>query len=360
MQALTSESSKPASYWRDLAKPYSTPQLHRSVAQLGVTFGVFLALWVAAYLSLQISYLLTLALSVPAACFVVRLFMIQHDCGHASFFQSKRACNWVGFCLGVITLTPYQYWRQTHNYHHSHSGDLDFRGLGDILTKTVAEYESMSWWGKLRYRLYRNPLVLLGIGPAFHFLIKHRYPWDIPGHWKEAWRSVWLTNLALAVIILIAGNTIGYATFFMVQAPITLIACTIGVWLFYVQHQFEDTYWHRHKDWNYFEAALHGSSYLVLPRWLQWLTANIGIHHVHHLSAGIPNYRLEECMQNHPELQASPRVTLADSWRLLTLTLWDEADQQLISFRQHRKRRAAGQPAPAAPAPEQQEASGAA
>jgi omega-6 fatty acid desaturase (delta-12 desaturase) len=331
-----------------MLEPYWGPDARRSVMQL-ITSGVPLAvLWYAMLRSLEVSYVLTLLLALPAAGFTIRLFIIQHDCGHGSFFHSRRARDWTGFAIGVVTLIPYQYWRKTHAYHHAHSGDLDFRGFGDVDTLTVAEYRALPRVRRLQYRLYRHPLVLLGLGPAFQFIVKHRYPWDIPRDWKHAWRSVWWTNAAIAALALVLGLAVGWQRFLMVQLPITLLSGSIGVWLFYVQHQYEDTYWHRHEDWDFFDAALEGSSHLVLPRPLQWITGNIGIHHVHHLSSRIPNYRLQECMDANPALQRATRITLRDAWRLMHLTLWDDEARQLVRFRdvaagprRNRERRAA-------------------
>ncbi len=294
------------------------------------------------YFSLSVSYWLTLALAIPTAAFLVRLFMIQHDCGHGSYFTSKKARDAVGFVLGVLTLTPYHYWKKTHAYHHSHSGDLDFRGFGDIQTWTLKEYLSHSRYKRLSYRIYRNPIVLLSLGPAFHFFVKHRFPWDIPRSWRNAWLGVWYTNLTIALIVLVMTYTMGLGTFLMVQIPITLISCSTGVWLFYVQHQFEETYWHEHENWNYFDAALNGSSHLVLPRPLQWMTANIGIHHVHHLNSQIPFYKLEECMNSCKELQQATKITIRDSWHLFRLTLWDEENTRMITFGDLRRLRRQG------------------
>jgi len=321
-----------AHFTRMLA-PYWGADDRRSVVQLLASILPFIALWVAMLWSLQVSYALTLLLAFPAAGFLMRLFMIQHDCGHGSFFRSRRARDWVGFSIGVLTLIPYHYWRKTHAHHHAHSGNLDFRGFGDINTLTVREYNALPPLKRLGYRVYRSPPVLFGIGPAFHFVVKHRYPWDVPRDWKQAWRSVWGTNAAVAVIVVTLGLTVGWQRFLMVQAPITLFAASLGVWLFYVQHQFDETYWHKHEDWDFFDAALQGSSYLALPAPLQWMTANIGLHHVHHLSSRIPNYRLQECMEANPDLQVAKRIRIRDTWRLMRLTLWDEERNRLIGFR---------------------------
>jgi omega-6 fatty acid desaturase (delta-12 desaturase) len=321
-------------FWNETLAPYLGADARRSVTQLLSSAVPFLGFWALAYWSLAVSYWLTLFLALGATGFLMRLFMIQHDCGHGSFFRSRRARDTLGFIIGVLTLTPYEYWRKTHAYHHAHSGDLDLRGFGDIDTLTIQEYYARSWWGRLGYRLYRHPAILFGPGAIFHFVIIHRFPWNVPRAWKQAWKSVWMTNLALAGIVVGMTVTIGFGSFLLVHGPIVLFTCSAGVWIFYVQHQFEDTYWHRSENWDYYDAALEGSSYLVLPGPLRWLTADIGIHHVHHLSARIPNYRLKEAMDAVPELQNPTRVTLWDSMKLLGLTLWDEAEERLVSFRE--------------------------
>ena len=321
-----------------LVEPFVGADDRRSVLQLLTSVIPFVTLWILAWRALDVGYWLTVLLALPTAGFLMRMFMIQHDCGHGSFFTSRRARDVVGFCIGVLTLVPYQYWRKTHAYHHAHSGDLDFRGFGDIDTLTLREYRARSFWGRMAYRVYRHPLVLFGIGPLFHFVVKHRYPWDIPRNWTQAWRSVWLTNLALAILTAGVVVLVGWKAFLAVHVPVVLFTTSLGVWLFYVQHQFEDTYWHRHDDWDYYDAALQGSSCLALPRPLQWITANIGIHHVHHLSARIPNYKLQECMDAVPEFQEVTRLTLRDSWRLTRLALWDEDALELISFREAGRR----------------------
>ncbi len=293
----------------------------------------FFALWMGAFVALQVSYFLTLALAIPAAGFLVRLFMIQHDCGHGSYFRSRRARDVVGFCIGIMTLTPYHYWRRTHAHHHAHSGHLDLRGFGDVDTLTVREYLARTPRGRLAYRIYRHPLTLLGLGPVVHFVVNHRYPWKVPREWRQAWASIWWTNACIVGVLLVAGATVGLTPFLLVQVPITLLAGSAGILLFYVQHQFEETYWHGDPDWDYFEAAIHGSSHLALPRPLQWLTASIGIHHVHHLSSRIPNYRLQACLDANPAFQQATRVTLGDVARLFRLTLWDEEAGRMVGFR---------------------------
>lgn len=327
--------------WMELVAPFRGADTRRSVIQLTLTVVCFAAFWSLAFLSLEWHYGVTLLFAVPTAGFLMRLFLIQHDCGHGSYFLSRRARDTVGFMIGVLLLTPYQYWRRTHAYHHAHSGDLDFRGFGDVDTLTVREYQGLSLLRRIGYRLYRHPLILLSVGPLFHFLIKHRYPWDIPKTWKQAWASVWWTNLALVGVVIVASLTIGLQRFFLVQAPVTVVASAAGVWLFYVQHQFEETYWHRHESWDYFDSAVQGSSHLALPRPLAWLTAHIGIHHVHHLSALVPNYRLAECLDANPEFGRATTLRIRDTVGLFRLTLWDEDSERLIGFSDLRKGRRA-------------------
>ena len=327
--------------WKRVLSPYFGPDNKRSLRQLVGTSILFLALWAGMLWSLQFSYWITLALSIPTAAILMRLFVIQHDCGHGSFFTSQRWANTVGMVLGILTLTPYHYWRKTHALHHAHSGDLDMRGFGDIDTITVTEYEALSGLNRLYYRVYRNPFVIFGPGALFHFVVKHRWPWDMPWAWKREWRSVWITNAALIGLVVAAHFTIGLKTFFLVQAPVTAVACALGVWLFYVQHQFEETYWYDHENWNYYDAGLHGSSYLVLPPLLQWLTASIGVHHVHHLSARIPNYRLQKAHDENKELWEVSRMSIKDGLKTLHLALWDEDTRKLISFGEYRRLKAA-------------------
>lgn len=285
------------------------------------------------YRSLEVGYWATLLLAIPAAGLLVRLFIFQHDCGHGSFLPKQSLNNAIGFVIGVLTLTPYDYWRRTHAIHHATAGDLDRRDFGEITTLTVQEYLALSPLRRLVYRLYRHPIVLFGIGPAYLFIVKHRLPLDIPWSWKREWRSVLWTNLALVGVFVLAWQTIGIVAFLKVQAPITLIAGSAGVWLFYIQHQFEDTYWRHHPEWDYHEASIQGSSYYDLPKILNWLTGNIGVHHVHHLCSLIPNYRLHKCLRENEYLQAVTRLTLRDSLRCVRFSLWCEESRRLIPFR---------------------------
>ncbi len=327
--------------WNRLLEPYLGADTRKSVTQLLTSVLPFVALWWLALRSLEVGYWLTLLVAIPSAGFMMRMFMIQHDCGHGSFFRSRAARDWVGRAIGVVLLTPYDYWKRTHAYHHAHSGDLDFRGFGDVDTLTVREYLSSPRAQRFRYRLYRHPLVLFGIAPFFLFLVKHRFPWDIPRDWKQAWAGVWWTNLAIVGVVVAMGATIGLERFLLVQVPITLLASTAGVWMFYVQHQYEDTYWQWHGQWDYYDASLYGSSYLVLPKPLQWLTASIGVHHVHHMSARIPNYKLQQVHDENPEFQVVERVRFRDTLKLINLALWDEESGRLVRFKDLRKARAA-------------------
>ncbi len=327
--------------WNSILKPYWGADTRKSVTQIVTSAVPFALLWYAMLRSLEVGYWLTLILAVPAAGFMMRLFMIQHDCGHGSFFHSRKARDWVGRVIGVLLLTPYDYWKRTHAYHHAHSGDLDFRGFGDVDTFTVREYLSWSRGRRMRYRLYRHPLVLFVIGPIYLFVLKHRYPYDIPRDWTRAWRGVWWTNGAIVGVVVLMGELVGYRDFFMVQIPVTMIASSLGVWMFYVQHQFEHTYWNWHENWDYYDASLHGSSYLVLPKPLQWITANIGVHHVHHMSARIPNYKLQQVHDDNPEFQVVTKVRFRDTLRLIGLALWDEEHERLIRFKDLKELKAA-------------------
>ncbi len=341
MNDLSPERARVA-HFNSLLAPFQGANDRRAVIQLTLTAGAFFALWYVMLRSLEIHYLLTLLLTVPTAGFLIRLFMIQHDCGHGSFFNSRRASSVVGHWIGVFTLLPYDYWRRTHAHHHAHSGDLDLRGFGDVETLTVEEYLSLSDGGQRRYRIYRNPFVLFGLGALWHFVIKQRYPSNVPKSWHRAWRSIWLTNLSLAALVGVMVTLVGWDRVLLVHTPIIVMTTSVGVWLFYVQHQFEDTYWEQKPEWDYYDAALKGSSHLVLPAPIRWMTASIGLHHVHHLSPRIPNYRLHECLKATPEFQTATKVTFRESWLLTRLHLWDAASGRLIGFPELRARESRG------------------
>jgi omega-6 fatty acid desaturase (delta-12 desaturase) len=324
--------------WTTVLQSYRGADHIRSVTEILVTAIPFALLWVLMWASLGFTYWLTLLIALPAAGFLVRLFMIQHDCGHGSFFRNRHANDWVGRVLGIVTLTPYDQWRETHAVHHATSGNLNNRGIGDIDTLTVCEYLVLSRWGRLRYRLYRNPAVMFGIGPAYLFLLKNRLPVGSRRGGRRAWLSTGITNAAIAAAVVSVISLVGVGPFLLVHLPIMLLAASIGVWLFYVQHQFENTFWATHQNWTLHEAALHGSSHYDLPPVLQWMSANIGIHHVHHLCSRIPFYRLPYVLKHHPALQTATKLTVAESVKCVRLVLWDETERRLVSFRHLRDR----------------------
>lgn len=302
----------------------------RSLRQLLNTLLPYFAIVTAMFLMLDVSVWLTLLLALPAAGFAMRAFIICHDCGHGSFFSSQVANRWVGFVTGVITFTPSHAWSRQHAKHHASSGNLDKRGTGDVWTLTVQEYLSSPWWKRAQYRLYRHPAVLLGVGPAYMFFLHHRF-WRKGDDAASRW-SVVATNVSLLAIALLASLTLGWKEYLLVQIPIMLIAGTMGVWLFYVQHQFEGTYWEHHEGWDYYRQAVEGASFYRLPRVLQWFSGNIGFHHVHHLSARIPNYNLQACHEATPLLREVRPLTLRASLRSLRFRLWDEERRRLIGF----------------------------
>ena len=272
---------------------------------------------------------------VPAvftAGIFVRLFIIQHDCGHGSFFRSKKMNDFLGRCISVLTLTPYTYWLKAHAIHHGSTGNLDHRGVGDIFTLTIEEYRALSLFERFRYRLYRHPLVLFGVAPAFLFLVLQRLPGYKHPLLKKYEKSVLWSNLVVGLVFGAAMIMLGWQLVLAVYIPVIALAASAGVWLFYVQHQYENAWWVRGDDWNHVDAALRGSSFYKLPKVLQWFTGNIGFHHVHHLHPGIPNYRLEDCHLNIEELQKSPTISLWESFKLVHLTLWDERAQRMVGF----------------------------
>ncbi len=322
---------------RALAKAltrHRTPSTPRALFEMAVTLIPFAVFWTAALVCAQRGWWTGLLFTVPAAGFLTRIFLIQHDCGHGAFFPSKAANDWTGRVLGVVTLTPYAYWRQTHAIHHATSGHLDRRIAGGIDTFTIEEYRAMTPGRRWLYRAYRHPITQFAFGPAFVFFVQHRVPVDLMHAGWRPWASAMATNLAVAGVFFTFGSWLGWGAFLLVHLLTVAMAASLGVWLFYVQHQFEESHWSRQGRWQRDEAALHGSSYYDLPAPLRWLTANIGVHHVHHVDSRVPFYRLGEVLKEQPELKTIGRLTIPESFRCVKLALWDERRERMVSFRE--------------------------
>jgi omega-6 fatty acid desaturase (delta-12 desaturase) len=317
-------------YWREALAPYAQPHLGRSLLDLATSVLPYLALSVAMYFALSVSYLLVLVIAIPTAGFLVRTFILFHDCSHGSFLASRKANLWLGTVLGLFVYSPFLRWRHDHAIHHATSGDLDRRGGGDVRTLTVSEYHALPPRARLGYRLFRNPLVMFGIGPIVALLIGPRI---VARSARPRMRdSVIGTNIALAVLIVGLCWLVGWRDYLLVQAPTLLLAGSAGIWLFYVQHQFEDAYWESAESWTYADAALRGSSYLKLPKVLQFFSGNIGLHHVHHLSARIPNYNLQRAHDENAIFHEVPMLSLRDGLRAVRLKLWDEEHRRMVTF----------------------------
>jgi omega-6 fatty acid desaturase (delta-12 desaturase) len=323
--------AKPA--WYQAIGKYANSDLSKSLWQLLDTFVPYCVLWTLMIYTVQrgYPYWITLVLAVVAGGILVRVFILFHDCCHGSFFASRRANTILGYVSGILTFTPFADWRHAHNMHHATAGDLDRRGVGDIWTMTTAEYLAAPQRRRVAYRIYRNPFVLLGPGAALLFLFFQRF--STKGAGKRERRSVLLTNVALLAIIGTASLTIGFQTYLLIQLPVILIGASLGLWLFYIQHQFESVYWVRHESWDPMKVALKGSSYFKLPKILQWFSGDIGLHHVHHARPSIPNYNLQRCHDDTPDFHAIKPVTIRTSIKSLGLALYDEKQQKLISFR---------------------------
>lgn len=331
-EAVNSEhGSLPADWdWKAIVLKYQQPSLGRAVWQLVNTLGPLTLLWVLMYFAVQKSWWLAIPLAALAGAFLVRVFIIFHDCGHGSFFKSSKANDIWGFITGMLTFTPYFHWRWEHSVHHATSGHLDKRGVGDVRTMTVEEYLKASRWQRFSYRLVRNPFVLFVLAPLGLFLVKQRFT-NAKANDRERYSVYWM-NFAIFCMAAILSYFFGIGTYLLLQLVVLIVAGTSGVWLFYVQHQFEGVYWERAEKWDYTAAALQGSSFYKLPRVLQWFSGNIGYHHLHHLSPRIPNYNLERCHKSDPVFQSVKPVTLLGSLKSLTFRLWDEQRRQLVGF----------------------------
>lgn len=309
-----------------------------SILQIGNTIVPFFLLWILAYQSLSISYVLTVILSVIAAGFLVRVFIIFHDCCHYSFFKNRKANDILGTITGILTLFPYRQWQHDHSVHHATSSNLDKRGTGDIWMLTVDEYLEADRWTKIKYRLYRNPFVMFVLGPIYKFLIENRF--NRKGARKKERINTYVTNVAIVGLVILLSFTLGWQSFLLIQGTIFMVSGAAGIWLFYVQHTFEDSYFEEDENWEYVRAAVEGSSFYKLPKALQWFTGNIGYHHVHHLSPRIPNYKLEQAHENTPPLQNVPTVTLATSIESIKFHLWDETEKKFVGFKELKAKKA--------------------
>ncbi|MBW8782375.1 MAG: fatty acid desaturase [Verrucomicrobia bacterium] len=343
---------RPEDAWKQVVADYQQPSVWRASWQLVNTFGFYALLWYFMYLSRATPWV-SLPLAVLAGALLVRVFIIFHDCGHGSFLRSSTANIVVGWLAGVLTFTPFYHWRWEHAHHHATSGDLDRRGTGDIWTLTVQEYLESSRWQRFAYKLARNPVILFVIAPVFLFVARQRF--SSPTAKLRERQSVWFMNLALLAVAAGMSALFGLSTYLLLQLVVITVAGSAGVWMFYVQHQFEDAYWEHTEEWDYTEAALKGSSFYRLPKVLQWFTGNIGFHHIHHLSSRIPNYNLERCHNSHPMFNQVKPITILTSLKSLNFRLWDEQSRKLVGYRLMRERRkqakAAAKKTPGTPPP---------
>ena len=317
--------------WEKVIMKYNHPELRKSIWQICNSVIPYIFMWYLMYRSLEYSYWLTLLLSVIASGFLIRIFIIFHDCGHRSFFVSKRANNIVGKIMGILAFTPFYKWHYQHWIHHATSGNLDKRGIGDVWTMTVDEYLKSSRWNRFAYRAFRNPFIMFTIGPLLVVFFQNRIAKrNLSGLEK---RNVYFTNVIVLLMAFLISWLIGFKAFILIQLPVILISHSMGLWLFYIQHQFDEVYWERDSKWDYKISAIRGSSFLKLPAILQWFTGNIGFHHVHHLSSRIPNYNLSKCHYENEIFKQVKPIVLLSTFKVLTLSLWDEATRSLISFR---------------------------
>jgi omega-6 fatty acid desaturase (delta-12 desaturase) len=334
-QQFANSSSADNKVWIEIVRRYNKPNKGKSIWQIINSLGSFLLIWYLMYRSLDISYWITLGLAIPAAGFTVRMFIIMHDCGHGSFFKSRVANKITGTILGCLAFTPFDKWTNDHAIHHKTVGNLDQRGVGDLWTMTVEEYKSLTPGKKIRYRVYRNPILLFGLSSFLLFVVLFRFA--LPSPKKSELGGVIITNIIIIAMITGISLLVGFKSFVLIQLPITYLATSAGVWLFYLQHQYDDVLWTRHDDWDFKTIAMEGSSYLKFPRFFHWFSGNIGFHHIHHLSPKIPNYKLEKCHKENSMFDQVKPITFLQSLRTMRLRLWDEAQNRLISFRDLKK-----------------------
>ena len=327
--------------WKAIVAKFQQPSASRATWQIANSFGSYALVWYLMYLAVSTSWWLVLPLALLAGGLLVRIFIIFHDCGHGSFFKSRLANDVTGFLAGVLNFTPYYHWRWEHAVHHASSGDLDRRGTGDVWTMTVKEYRASSRWRRLGYRTVRHPFILLFVAPLYLFVFRERF--STKGASPRDRQSVWWMNAAIATLVVALSFAFGWKNYLLIQLVVTMTGGAIGVWMFYVQHQFEDTYWARREDWDFTAAALEGSSFYQLPAILQWFTGNIGYHHIHHLSSRIPNYHLQRCHESHPIFTEVKPITLRTSLKSLHFRLWDEENHKLVGFDRKKHRRIATQ-----------------
>jgi omega-6 fatty acid desaturase (delta-12 desaturase) len=320
------------------SRQFANATYFKALFQFGHTIVLFVATIGLMFVTLEVHYGLTLLLSFVAAAAYLRLFMIGHDCGHGSFFPKKWQNEVLGAFIGVLTCTPFKYWAKQHAKHHRTTGNLDKRGDGDVITKTVAEFEASGWLAQICYRVYRNPWFMLLVSAPVHFVLLQRIPLGDQMKTREGWISVMGTNVGICVYYGSLIAVFGLVPFLMVYVPVVMLSAASAVWLFYVQHQFEDAYWRRKDTWTYDQATLTGSSFYNLPRWLHWVTGNIGFHHIHHLNPKVPGYQLEDCFYESPALQQARFLSVRESFATAKLALWDETAQRLISFRENSNR----------------------
>lgn len=320
--------------WRPMLKKYQQPDSQKAIIQILTSYLPFFSIWILMYFSLDWSYILTLGLAIVDAFFLVRIFIIQHDCGHQSFFASRKLNNIIGWISSFFSSIPYRYWSRTHSAHHAHNGQLEHRGLGDIYYLKTEEYLNLPTWRKLSYRIFRNPVVLFLFIPIAYLLVTLRFPFVRLSGWKKIRWSYYINNLSVLLVYIALAVVLGWKQFLMVHIPVLLIFGIIAFWFFYIQHQHEENFKAWKENWNHLLASIKGSTYYKLPRLFQWLTGNIGFHHIHHLNSKIPNYNLELCAKNNPVLNRYVNtLTFRESLKCIHYKLWDEDSQKMISFR---------------------------